>query len=86
MAPERFEGAGDARGDVYALACVLYQALTGYAPFVPSEHAYPLAFYLNPHLHQPPPQPSISNPALSKAWDEVIARGMAKDPEQRGSG
>ena len=84
MAPERFQGAGDdPRGDVYALACVLFQALTGLAPFVPSDQAHALAFYLNAHLHLPPPRPSVSNPALPEMWDEVIARGMAKDPEQR---
>ena len=84
MAPERFRGAGDdPRGDVYALACVLFQTLTGQAPFMPPDQSHALAFYLNAHLHLPPPRPSVSNPALPDMWDEVIARGMAKDPEQR---
>jgi serine/threonine protein kinase len=80
MAPERFSsGVADARGDVYALACVLCECLTG-RPAFPGES---LQQQVAGHLTQDPPKPSALNPALPTAIDEVIARGMAKDPDER---
>ncbi len=85
MAPERFqtEDAGapavDARSDVYALACVLYECLT-------AEHAiggYTLEQQIGNHVVAPPPQPSDYNPALPRGFDAVIAKGMAKRPSDR---
>jgi ABC-type amino acid transport substrate-binding protein len=79
MAPERFElGHADARSDVYALTCVLYECLTGSRP-------YPAESYeqqITGHIVFPPPRPAASNPKLA-AFDEVIATGMAKKPEKR---
>ena len=60
MAPERFEGGpGDIRSDVYALAGVLFYAVTGQKPFVAPPNTEPdLFYYINSHLHRPPPRPS----------------------------
>ena len=80
MAPERFSAQGaDARADVYALACVLYECLTGRTPY-PGDS---LEQQYDGHKHTPPPQPSSTNPDLPAQFDPVIATGMAKDPDQR---
>ena len=79
MAPERYEGGQvDARTDVYSLACVLYQCLTGRRPFAGSGAQQMMA-----HLTTPPPRPSDLMPQLPRGFDEVIARGMAKDVRAR---
>jgi serine/threonine protein phosphatase PrpC/predicted Ser/Thr protein kinase len=80
MATERFKGgAVDARVDVYALACVLYQSLTRERPF-PGRSPAEIAAA---HMFLPPPKPSESHSAVPKQMDEVIARGMAKEPNRR---
>ena len=81
MAPERFEPDGrvDHRADVYSLACLLYQCLTGTPPF-PDEN--PLAL-MQAHLHRQPPRLTDRAPGLPPAFDQVIATGLAKNPEDR---
>ena len=81
IAPERLGARAeeDARADIYSLACVLYECLTGSPPF----DADTLAGLVAAHLHTPPPQPSAAKPNLPTQIDEVIAKGMAKDPDRR---
>ncbi|BBX34824.1 hypothetical protein MMAG44476_38458 [Mycolicibacterium mageritense DSM 44476 = CIP 104973] len=80
MAPERF---GDvpcsAAADVYALACVLYEALTGDTPFPTNSYEQLIAA----HLSALPPRPSTVHPGIPTPMDAVIARGMAKEPDDR---
>ena len=79
MSPERFEGGHiDPRSDVYALTCVLYECLTGSRPY-PVES---LEQQIAKHLNAPPPKPSDIDPKLA-AFDDVIAKGMAKKPDKR---
>ena len=80
MAPERFTtGTADASADIYALACVLYECLTGDQPY-PGDS---LEQQFTGHFSLDPPRPSQAYPAVPTGFDEVIARGMAKDPQQR---
>jgi serine/threonine protein kinase len=81
MAPERFgeHPDEDARADIYALACVLFECLTGRPPFAGTNVGNLVAA----HLNTPPPQPSTGQPNVPAQLDEVIAKGMAKDPGQR---
>jgi serine/threonine kinase PknH len=80
MAPERFSSEPvDRRADVYSLACVLYECLTGSAPYR-GENASVL---VGAHLHVPVPQPSVHGSGVPKAFDAVIGRGMAKKPADR---
>ncbi len=80
MAPERIStGQSDARADIYALACVFYECLTGSQPF-PGDS---LEQQIGGHLTQPPPHASDRHPQVPAALDTVIAKGMAKNPDHR---
>ena len=80
MAPERLEqGECDHRVDVYALGCVLYEALTATKAFPVSGAAAKMFA----HISTPPPRPSQGRPGTPPALDEVVAVAMAKAPGDR---
>ena len=80
MAAERFSGGRvGPQADVYSLACVLYECLTGRPPFDHEE----LQQLMSAHMFSPPPRPSIMRRGIGRAFDDVIERGMAKDPAAR---
>ena len=80
VAPEQIAGEEmDGRADVYSLGCVLYECLVGQPPFRrDSDLAVVFA-----HLETESPTPSAQRPELPAALDAVIARALAKEPEQR---
>ncbi|HEY0391243.1 MAG TPA: serine/threonine-protein kinase, partial [Solirubrobacterales bacterium] len=80
LAPEQIRGeAIDAAVDTYALAGLLHHCLTGEPPFPRDTDAARLWA----HVNAPPPAPSRIRKGLPAAIDEVVARGMAKDPSLR---
>ena len=79
LAPEQIRGdTVDGNADQYALGCLIYQALSGVAPFAGTDVAVLWA-----HVHDPPPSLQQHRPDLASALDPVIDRAMAKDPAQR---
>lgn len=80
MAPERFSGGlVGPPADIYSLTCLLYECLTGRPPFETGD----LRQLMTAHMFGPPPRPSIMRRGISRAFDDVIARGMAKQPGDR---
>ncbi|MBA2460690.1 MAG: protein kinase, partial [Actinobacteria bacterium] len=80
VAPEQITGDDvDARADVYSLACVLYECLTGQPPF---PRATDVAL-LWAHVHEEPRRPSEARPELPKEVDGVLARALSKEPGRR---
>jgi YVTN family beta-propeller protein len=80
VAPEQITGEPlDERSDVYSLGCVLYESLTGQAPF---PRATDVAL-LWAHVHEEPTPPSEVRPELPRELDPVSARALAKEPGRR---
>lgn len=80
MAPERISGErGGPASDIYSLTCLLYECLTGRAPFDSGD----LREIMGAHLFSPAPRPSIMRRGISREFDDVVARGMAKKPADR---
>ncbi len=80
MAPEQVLGGEiDGRADLYSLGCVLYELVTGRAPFTGDD---PIAI-ISQHLQVPPVAPHWHNPKVSPELEGVILKLMAKDPGER---
>lgn len=78
-APEQLLGQDmDGRADQYALAASAFHLLTGRSPF----HHSNAAVVISKHLSEPPPRLSASRPELAHL-DDVMAKGLAKDPAAR---
>jgi len=80
MAPEQAsEGEAGPAADLYSLAVVLYEMLTGSVPYTAET---PLAVLLA-HANKPLPLPRERNPKLSEAVQDVLLKGLAKEPADR---
>ena len=80
MAPELLDGerVGPAT-DIYGLACLAYETLTGTVPYLRDTDA--ATMYA--HIVEPPPSACDRRADLPRALDAVLAAGMAKDPDDR---
>jgi eukaryotic-like serine/threonine-protein kinase len=80
MSPEHVAGGPlDGRADLYSVGCVLFQMLTGTAPFV-GEDPFKIAYQ---QLHNHPPTVRSRRPDIPEDLDGLVARLLAKDPAQR---
>ncbi|MFN2594654.1 MAG: serine/threonine-protein kinase, partial [Actinomycetota bacterium] len=80
MSPEQIEGLpADGRADVYSLACVLFEALTGEIPFVRENEVA----VLWAHVHEDPPRASSKRKDVLGGTDVVVARALSKHPDDR---
>jgi serine/threonine protein kinase/beta-lactam-binding protein with PASTA domain len=80
FSPEQAQGLDlDGRSDVYALGVVLYEMLTGLAPFI-ADNPVSVAYK---HVREEPLPPSRLNPAVPDSMDLAVLTAMAKDPGRR---
>jgi eukaryotic-like serine/threonine-protein kinase len=78
MAPEQWKGRPQPASDVYSLGCVLYELLTGEAPFDGS-----LPELMMSHLEKRPARPSWLRAGISVELERLLMRALAKDPAMR---
>ena len=80
VAPEQIKGDPvDQRADVYSLGCLLFECLTGHAPY-PRDIEVGVLWA---HVETPPPSLTEERPDLPPEVDDVLALAMAKDPAER---
>jgi YVTN family beta-propeller protein len=81
VAPEQIRGERvDARADVYALGCVLFELLTGNPPFAARDDKVAKMYA---HLQEEPPRLRVLRPELPGELDLAMARALDKDPDKR---
>ncbi len=81
MSPEQCLGQKlDARSDIYALGCIMYEALTGVVPFLGESAAETIFKHLN---EVPPKMAEVCDIPFSDDLEEIVARCLTRDPRFR---
>lgn len=79
MAPERFDGAADARSDVFSLGLTLYELLTLRPAFDESDRTR----LIKQVTHEDPPRPRAVDPRIPRDLETIVLKSIAKDRLQR---
>ncbi|MBM0239742.1 Stk1 family PASTA domain-containing Ser/Thr kinase [Micromonospora sp. ATA32] len=80
LSPEQARGESvDARSDVYAAGCVLFELVCGHPPFV-GDSPVSVAYQ---HVREAPPTPSDINPDVTPAVDAIVLKALSKNPLNR---
>lgn len=80
MSPEQLSGKEiDGRSDIFSLGVVLYEMLTGEAPFY-GDNVSAIMYQV---LHDDPPPPSKLNPRLPTLFNQIVAKALHKNPDAR---
>jgi hypothetical protein len=79
LAPERFQGRADARGDIYALGLTLYELVTLRPAFVENDRNKLIAQV----LHAEPPRPRQLSPEVPRDLETIVLKAMDRDPARR---
>jgi eukaryotic-like serine/threonine-protein kinase len=79
MAPERFQGKADPRGDVYGLGVTLYEMLTLKPAFTASQRVQ----LIHAILHDEPVRPRKHDPRIPRDLETIVLKAIAKDPSDR---
>jgi WD40 repeat protein/serine/threonine protein kinase len=79
MAPERFDGRTDARGDIYSLGLTLYELLTLRAAYGDSDGRK----LIQRVLHEEPDPPRRINPSVPRDLETIVLKATAREPARR---
>src|SRR5205823_2952720 len=79
MAPERFQGISDPRGDVYSLGVTLYELLVLRPAFAETDRAG----LIRQVLHEEPPPPRRIDRRIPRDLETIVGKAMAKEPRHR---
>ncbi len=81
MSPEQCKSSGevDARSDIYAIGCIMFEMACGRPPFVRNGFGELIAA----HIMEPPPRLSDLNPGVPGAYEAIVMRMLEKDAADR---
>ncbi len=79
MAPERFDGQGDVRSDIYSLGLTLYELLTHRPAFTDTDHHR----LMKRVMSEDPPRPRKLRPDVPRDLETIVLKAIAREPHRR---